>query len=101
MKLWGILRSKQKIIASHVSEIPERNGPYPPEWLHDAIGEICSTLDIARPVVLEKHANDFSRFSRVIFKKDDFIEKVAFDQLEIELIDSDRKSKESQAFIDD
>lgn len=100
MKLWGILKKKQRIADSHVTELP---GPLLVDeaWLSEAIGEICSVLDIGRPVVLKKHAEDFKKFSRVVFRKDDFMEKTAFDQFEVELIDDEKKSRGSIEAFDD
>ncbi len=101
MKLWGVLRKKQKIVASRVSEAAKNTNLADEEWLHEAIGEICSALDIARPLILKKHAEDFARFSRVVFRKDDFIEKIGFDQFEIELIDEEKKNKDAKTGFDD
>jgi len=100
MKLWGVLKIRQKIVASHVAEVPD--APMPDEaWLHEAIGEICSVLDIGRPVVLKKHADDFCKFSRVVFRKEDFMEKTHFDLFEIERIDEKRSSTGSNGASDD
>ncbi|MGI6151942.1 MAG: hypothetical protein ACOYIR_08355 [Christensenellales bacterium] len=101
MKLWGMLKKKQKILASQVAEVEPNVQLEDEEWLHDAIGEICTALDIARPVILKKHAQDFNRFSRVVFKKDDFMEKTGFDQFEVELIDQEKKNRGSKTASDD
>ncbi|MGI6192340.1 MAG: hypothetical protein ACOYI3_02070 [Christensenellales bacterium] len=101
MKLWGILRKRQKIAASQVTEATPNAALSPEEWLHEAIGEICSSMDIARPVILKKHADDFQKFSRVVFLKDDFMEPVAFDRFEIELIDEEKKNRGSNMAFDD
>jgi hypothetical protein len=45
--------------------------------------EICSALGHWPAVVLEKHASDFSKYYRVVFRKSDFIEKVALISLKL------------------
>ena len=49
--------------------------------------EIFNKLDISTPVWLTKHDKEFMEFKKIIFFKDDFIDEVNFDKLEIELID--------------
>ena len=53
--------------------------------------ELCQDLDLCRPVILRKHANDLKQFSRVVFKPADFIESVDFDEFEIEIIPEKKK----------
>ncbi len=96
MKLWGTLRKKHKLIASQVTEIDSTPEMVDEDWLHEAIGDMCSEMDISRPLVLKKHVDDFNKFLRVVFKKDDFIENVVFDQFVLELIDEEKKSKQTQ-----
>lgn len=57
------------------------------------IGEACHALDLARPVILQKHLQDIDRFSRAIFKAEDFMEPIAFDRLEIEAIPDNQAPK--------
>ena len=90
MKLWCTIKSDHKIIAQHTSELPDGIFRWDAEALHELIGESCSVLDTGRPVVLQKHADEMARHGRTVFKATDFIEHIAFDQMEFELIDGEQ-----------
>ena len=49
--------------------------------LHD----LCQALDLARPVVLEKHVRELDQFSHTVFRQSDFMESIVFDRFEIEI----------------
>lgn len=51
----------------------------------------AAPLDIARPLVLQKHVQDANAFSRVVFRKSDFVEPVSFDEFELELVAEEEK----------
>lgn len=54
-----------------------------------AIDEICYTFDLAKPIWLESTIRDFKRHDKTRFTKDNFIEAVDFDYLEIQVIEED------------
>ena len=62
------------------------------DWL-EALGEACHALDVPRPLVLPRHERDWTQFSQVRFLKEHFVEDVAFDRMEVEFIDPDKKKK--------
>ncbi len=51
----------------------------------DTLTDICYELDIEYPVVLNKHKLDMVNFNLVKFLPQDFMDKVNFDRLEIEI----------------
>lgn len=55
----------------------------------DAVDEVCYEFDLSRPVWLEKNINEFKRRDRTRFYKDNFIESVEFDFIEIQVIEED------------
>ncbi|MCM1160618.1 MAG: hypothetical protein NC412_05270 [Roseburia sp.] len=54
-----------------------------------ALDEICYEFDLGKPIWLDKTIADFKRHSKARFYKDNFIEKVDFDYLEIHVIEED------------
>jgi hypothetical protein len=84
-RIWGILRIKEKIAQDLVVELEEAD-------LDESLEALCMKLDIPRPVVLRKHREEFARFFRTRFSKDDFIESVHFAYFEVELL-RERKNK--------
>lgn len=55
----------------------------------DAVDEVCYEFDLSRPVWLEKNINEFKRRDKTRFYKDNFIESVEFDFIEIQVIEED------------
>ena len=84
MKVWARVRSDNKTVAEHVVSIEQKEASEVENWA-EPIGELCHELNLARPVILKKHSRDLTAFSHTAFKPGDFMEKVDFDRLEIEL----------------
>jgi hypothetical protein len=91
MKIWGIVRTNQKIVQNHVlnweQPMPRTEGA----WLK-VLDELCQTLSLARPILMKKHMRELHQFSRTVFFPADFMEDVAFDRFEIELFEQKKKS---------
>ncbi len=88
--LWAKLKKRQKILIQATSYV-EHKGVWDADALHEAMGEVCRALDIALPLVLQKHVQDANAFSRVVFRKSDFVEPVSFDEFELELVAEEEK----------
>lgn len=56
------------------------------------ISELCQGLDLSRPVILQKHITDLQKFSRVVFRSQDFMEENTFDQFVIEIFPEKKKN---------
>lgn len=54
-----------------------------------ALEEVCYQFDLARPIWLDKNILDFKRISKTRFTRDNFIETIGFDYLEIQIIEED------------
>lgn len=92
MKLWGILKKDQKIIRDMIYEITDENLS-DEEQLHLSLEAICREFDIPKPLWLNKHKNEFIRFSRTTFKAEHFMEEIRFDSFEIEVVIDKKKEK--------
>ncbi|HJC49013.1 MAG TPA: hypothetical protein H9754_00250 [Candidatus Anaerostipes avistercoris] len=55
--------------------------------VYQALEEICYEFDLPKPLWLESNKQDFIRNSKTRFTKDSFIEDIAFDYLEIQVIE--------------
>ena len=84
MKIWARVRKNNKTTEQDVVEIPQKDASEVENW-HEALCELCSKLNLSRPVILDKHVNELLRFSHTVFRPDDFMEQVTFDRLEVEL----------------
>ncbi len=54
-----------------------------------AIDEICNTYDLSKPIWLNVTVEDFRKHDKTRFTKDNFIEAIDFDYLEIHVIEED------------
>lgn len=54
-----------------------------------SLEEACYQFDLGKPIWLDKTIEDFKRHSKAQFYKDNFIEAIDFDFLEIHVIEED------------
>lgn len=54
-----------------------------------ALDTVCEEFDLAHPIWLDSTIVEFKKFSRARFGKDNFIESIEFDYLEIQVIEED------------
>ena len=52
-----------------------------------ALDEICYEFDLSKPIWLESTVNDFKIHDKTRFTKDNFIDEIDFDYLEIHVIE--------------
>ncbi|MBP5528769.1 MAG: hypothetical protein J6X80_01855 [Lachnospiraceae bacterium] len=52
-----------------------------------SLEKACTGFDLAIPIWLNSNVNEFKRHSRTRFYKDSFIETIAFDYLEIQILE--------------
>ena len=52
-----------------------------------AIDKCCVEFDLSKPIWLDANITDFKRYDRVRFTKDNFIDSIDFDYLEIHVIE--------------
>lgn len=81
MKVWASLHTHNKVTARAKSESLLEDAS---EALMECLEIVYKELDVAEPVWVKKHAQELSRYHRVKFLAEDFLEPVSFDYLEIE-----------------
>lgn len=54
-----------------------------------ALEKICAEFNLGAPIWLDSNIADFKRFSKVRFTKDNFMETIDFDYLELQIIEED------------
>lgn len=88
-KFWGKFKRDTKILKEYVVYTHE-------EDIHGAamtaIQDICNKSDRSKPVVLTKHINELTNFNRTVFYSLDFFDETGFDELELEIISTDKLS---------
>lgn len=99
VKIWAKVLKHQKIIQEAVREFPAR--PLDAEEWGRLIADIAKPMDLACPVLLDKHVQELARFNRTWFTQTDFIESVSFDRFELELFPEKKKDKEIEYLFGD
>jgi hypothetical protein len=54
-----------------------------------AIEEVCQAYDLSKPIWLKPTIADFKKHDKARFTKDNFIDQIDFDYLEIHVIEED------------
>lgn len=54
-----------------------------------AIEAVCYEFDLGKPIWLDKNVEEFKRHAKTRFTKDNFVEQIEFDFLEMEVIEED------------
>ena len=85
-RLWGKIFKDNRMVRDTVIE----NGDYSmsrTEMIFAALEDICYEFDLGKPIWLDATIRDFKRHDKARFTKDNFIEAIEFDYLEIQVIE--------------
>ena len=86
-RLWGkLIKSNHLLKDAVICDDSDRNRT---KKVLDALESVCHEFDLQVPIWLDKNIDDFKRISKTRFGKDNFIEQIAFDWLEIQVIEED------------
>lgn len=55
----------------------------------DALDEVCYAFNLSRPIWLDVNISEFQRSDKTRFRKDNFMDEIDFDFLEIHVIEED------------
>lgn len=85
-RLWGKIFKDNRMVRDTVIE----NGDYSMSrtgMIFAALEDICYEFDLGKPIWLDATIQDFKRHDKARFTKDNFIETIEFDYLEIQVIE--------------
>lgn len=80
-KIWAKTITNHKIVDSYVYHSADK---FDSEEFLYYLTDICHEMDIPTPVVLSSHVRNYTQFNITKFKKEDFVESVPFDSLQLE-----------------
>ncbi len=81
-KIWKENRMLKDMVACDDREDVNRT-----KKVFDSIDKVCIEFDLSRPIWLESNIVDFKKRDKVRFNKDNFIDDIEFDYLEIHVIE--------------
>ena len=61
--------------------------------IFDALEEACYRFDLGKPIWLDANVEEFKRHAKTRFGKDNFVEEIDFDYLEMQVIEEDYRTK--------
>jgi hypothetical protein len=85
-RLWGKLFKDGKMLTDTVIAIDDDDLSRTKK-IFKALEEICYEFDLSKPIWLDSTIEDFKIHDKVKFTKDNFIEAINFDYLEIHVIE--------------
>lgn len=84
IRFWGKLYKDHKIVRDITLNTREEKMDY--SLFFDYVSEIAHALDSPTPVIVKTHIFNFAKFNFVKFVKNDFVERIDFDYMLVELI---------------
>ena len=88
MKIWAVTKKNNKIQKDKIFEAQS--------GLDTLIFMACEDFDMGKPLMLKKNRHELEEFRRTVFYAADFIESIAFDTFEVEIIDEDKEKQKNR-----
>jgi len=88
MKIWFKTFKNNRMLQNMVitNDTPELTRT---KKIFSAVEQICYEFDLSKPIWLDSNIAEFKRHSKVRFSKDNFIDNIDFDYLEMQVIEED------------
>lgn len=90
LKFWAKLIKDNKLEGQFLVDMQEKDVE---EMLTEGLNEACYGLDLARPIVQEKHLQDMRTYGFTRFLPESFMEDVDFDRMDVRIFDDAPKKK--------
>ena len=87
-RLWAKIIVSGKMVKNITIENPN-SSLNRTKKIFSALDEVCYAYDLSKPLWLDKNIREFRKNSRTRFTKDNFVDEIEFDSLDIEVIEED------------
>lgn len=87
MKIWFKLWTDTRLVKSETIEIEDDDTRT--HKIFRALEEACLRLDLGKPIWLDANVKEFQRRSKTRFGKDNFVEEIDFDYMEMQVLEED------------
>lgn len=87
-RFWAKIIVSGKIVKNMTIENPN-SSLNRTKKIFSALDEVCYAYDLSKPLWLDKNIREFKKNSRTRFTKDNFVDEIEFDSLDIEVIEED------------
>ncbi|MEE1079320.1 MAG: hypothetical protein UIC64_09775 [Agathobacter sp.] len=87
MRIWFKMFKDTKILKDETIENYEEDTRT--HKILQAVEDVCYHMDLGKPIWLDSNVKEFQRHSKTRFTKDNFVEEIEFDFLEMEVLEED------------
>lgn len=87
MRIWFKIYADARLIAAETVENTKEDTRT--HKIFEALEEACLRFDLAKPIWLDTNIDEFKRHAKTRFRKDNFVEEIDFDYLEMQVLDED------------
>ena len=87
MRIWFKMFKDTKILKDETIENYEEDTRT--HKILQAVEDVCYHMDLGKPIWLDSNVKEFQRHSKTRFTKDNFVEEIEFQFLELHVIEED------------
>lgn len=87
MRIWFKIWSDTHLLQSETIE--DYSADTRTHKIFNALEEACNRMDLGKPIWLDSNVAEFKRRSVTRFSKDNFVEEIEFDYLEMQILEED------------
>lgn len=87
MRIWFKMMKDNRLLLD--TTITDESDETRTHKIFHALDAACYEMDLGKPIWLDANVNEFKRHAKTRFTQDSFIEQIAFDFLEMHVIEED------------
>jgi hypothetical protein len=87
MRIWFKIWSDTRLLATETIE--DTTDDTRTHKIFRALEEACLRFDLGKPIWLDANVTEFKNRARTRFSRDNFVEEIDFDYLEIQVLEED------------
>lgn len=84
-RLWGKIWRENRLVKDMV--ICDESEDTRTHKIFNALDSICYEFDLSKPIWLDSNIEEFKKRDKTRFSKDNFVDAIEFDYLEIQIIE--------------
>jgi hypothetical protein len=87
MKIWFQIFTDAHLVRSETIE--DYSSETRTHKVFAALEEVCMRFDLSRPIWLQSNIDEFKKRAKTRFRKDNFVDEIDFDYLEMHVLEED------------
>ncbi len=87
MRIWFKVMKENRLVRDQM--IADESDETRTHKIFGALEKVCYEFDLEQPIWLDSNVNEFKRHAKTRFLQDNFIERLSFDYLEMQVVEED------------